>query len=470
MKKKLFALLIAVLVSLLLVVPALAELPPPTLPTDWEQDPIFQDTFNRANSMTVGNGWTEYEASGGAQPYAQVWDRDLRFKANKDEFMPIVTHNLLSQNIFTRDRMEVIIGTKMIPKRWGSIDPGFEIWYQVGNADAMDDGIAEGDFTKGVAASLVLYDKGDGNICLGKARTAATYPYYEIFYDRACEPLSYWGLDGYHFQFFIDLYMPYKLFQIDGRRYADSGGFSFIPGAWDLPDYSDGFSDYSHWEWNSWTSEDTEYQVIDQLRVMANNYEEGNWKYRDIIHGSYTNGVLVNVGDWDQGTVWFGHDCVTPPHTNPTNGSVLNCVGNDQLDPEKGCPTYLHPARKLAPNETYEYHNYSTEGMGLSCEPHVAVGSLAGYPVSCPYQDDINYLYTCDSHQPEVCSFPYGWRAAHTCVENNGVQPGAIDNSAILHSYEDNELWTPYLAFHNYIGAVTKILIPFDPTMPPNDH
>ncbi len=53
---------------------------------------IFNDDFNRSNSATVGNGWTEYEPS--ADSNAKITSQQLEMNGKNDKFEPCVVNTL----------------------------------------------------------------------------------------------------------------------------------------------------------------------------------------------------------------------------------------------------------------------------------------------------------------------------------------------------------------------------------------
>ena len=90
---------------------------------------LFSDNFNRANSNTVGNGWSETDSDSDAE--AQISNNRLDFDSGDDDNQPLVSHTFTKQ---TSGTIEWSFTFNF--ERTGS-EGTYEAWLQLGDSATM---------------------------------------------------------------------------------------------------------------------------------------------------------------------------------------------------------------------------------------------------------------------------------------------------------------------------------------------
>jgi len=117
---------------------------------------FFQDNFERADSDTVGNGWTEVDGSASAE--AGVYEGRMNFTYNDDAWQPIVSHTFEKQSAgiiqwnftFAFDRV--------------GAEGNYRVYLQLGDSSLMVAPSTETNIRTGVGVNLGWMDNADAGV------------------------------------------------------------------------------------------------------------------------------------------------------------------------------------------------------------------------------------------------------------------------------------------------------------------
>ncbi len=93
---------------------------------------IFEDDFNRANSGTVGNGWTEYEIS--ADSNAKITSQQLEMVGKNDKFEPCVVNTFTASSTANNSTLK---WSFLYDFEYMDVDK-YSIFFDIGNGLSCD--------------------------------------------------------------------------------------------------------------------------------------------------------------------------------------------------------------------------------------------------------------------------------------------------------------------------------------------
>jgi len=113
---------------------------------------LLYDDFNRADSNTLGNGWTETDSGAGAE--ASIDNNELDFAADDNDYQPIVS------NTFTKQTSGKITWSFIQEFERTGAEGAYEVWLQLGDSATMVSPATS--ITTGVAVNLRWGDDTNG--------------------------------------------------------------------------------------------------------------------------------------------------------------------------------------------------------------------------------------------------------------------------------------------------------------------